>query len=178
MKLIPGEWRYFDDSLGIAFPWYTSTCLEWLNTFDFSDKAVFEFGCGFSTKWYRTKGAYVAGVDSEGMWLRMGDSVSIMCADTKEKYIGYIDECFNKKAGEDKRARYDFIIIDGDYRDDCTEPALRALKNGGFLIIDNYMQESFECDWTKTKELIKDMDQVLFKEPDHPSGWATLVVKK
>lgn len=167
MKLIPGEWRYVDDD-GTFLPWYTGPCLDWLKTLDLKGKWVFEYGVGDSTLWFKNQGAKVWGVDSNMDW---AITHGVRYATEKEHYT--------KCAHENKYFEmYNIIVIDGDFMDDCTWHALKSLKPGGFLIIDNFEQPSFECDWTKTKELIKDMDQVLFKEPDHPSGWATLVVKK
>jgi hypothetical protein len=165
MIRIENEWRYFDETLNMPYPWYTRTCLLWLEYLDLKEKWIWEYGAGDSTMWYRAKGAHAFGVDSDYEYHR---KYNVHWGDNQQRYVEIIKIV---------DILYDIIIIDGDYRDQCTEHALGKLKPGGYLIIDNFEQPSVEIDWTKTKELIKDMDQVLFKEPEH-KDWQTLVVKK
>ena len=37
------------DRDGNPLPWYTYPAIEYLRQFDYKDKKVFEFGCGFSS---------------------------------------------------------------------------------------------------------------------------------
>lgn len=161
--------RYHDGSNFL--PWYSSPCLEWLMTLDLQDRKVFEFGVGDSTTWYKSRGAITAGVDSNEKYVHQH------CAwhgDDEAHYlrsIGFISkECFD--------LLFDIVIIDGDYRDKCTEEALKYLKPGGYLIIDNWKQATVEPDWPITEKLIEGMEQTLYLEPNHWDKWGTLVVKK
>lgn len=171
MIKIKNEWAYFDETLNIRYPWYTSGCLNWLADQDLESKLVFEFGVGESTFWYRQRGAITLGVDSDSDW-----AYRTQCWHCKKinDYITSIDNIVNYV---NVGVLFDLVIIDGDYRDECTEIALDNLKSGGYLIIDNYMQPSVETDWIKTPELIKDMEVMTFKEPGHPD-WQTIVIKK
>jgi hypothetical protein len=129
MTRIPNEWRYFDDKLGIPYPWYTKPCLEFLETLDLRDTLIYEYGVGESTNWYEMNGAIVDGVDSNDEWVGCC-SIALYTKD-KEAYV--------TSACQDG-VLFDIIVIDGDWRDECTEYALMALKPGGLLIIDNYKQ--------------------------------------
>lgn len=159
--------RRIDPSNGLIMPWYTSPCLEWLVTLGLKGKRVFEYGVGDSTLWYRSKGAVVSGIDSNPEWIL---------------HVG-----LSNWAGGDKSYTssilthdilFDIAVIDGDYRDECTEYALKSLKPGGFLIIDNYKQASADLDhWPKTEKLIEGMEVTYFKEPEH-DDWVTIIVKK
>lgn len=164
MRLIENEWRYFDEVLNMPYPWYTKPCLEWLQCISMRGKKIWEYGAGDSTKWYRTSGAIVKGVDSNRNWQPKGIEFAIL----KEEYLQAI-------VG---KGPFDFIIIDGLYRDECTEYALKELKSGGYLIIDNWEQPSVEPnDWIRTKALIQGMEQVVYKEEMH-YDWKTLVVTR
>lgn len=159
------HWRTLDDN-GITMPWYTRPCLEWLDTIDLTGKKVFEFGCGDSTKWYKSRGAITYGVDHLSMWLPKAHGYTL--ADNTADYI----------RGIDWKTEYDFIIIDGLYRDDCTEDALKHLKGGGYLICDNFEQASADlANWPKTRELTKNLKGTFYKEPNHPD-WVTAVWQK
>lgn len=158
-------WVYFD-SKGVRMPWYTLPCLEWLDKLDLNGKFVFEYGLGHSTEWFISRGADCAGVESNQEWQRNG--MGFFYTEDKDRYISEI-------------ARYPnahIIVIDGIFRDDCTEYALKRLAKGGYLICDNFEQPSVQADWPKTRELTKDLPLTIYKQPDHTSGWHTAVWTK
>lgn len=131
-------------------PWYTRPCLEWLVTLPLKTMSVFEYGCGDSSLWYAVNSLVYWGVDSNPEWMFFPEHQ--MLETDKEKYIRAPFMAF------------DLIIIDGIYRDDCTEHALN-----------NFEQEDVEPHWPKTRELTKDLELIgMFKEPDHPH-WKTAV---
>lgn len=168
MRLIPGEWRYYDETLNMPYPWYTKPCLEWLTSIELEAMLIFEYGAGDSTKWYRSNGAHVNGVDSSEEWARKsGSECSFTTAKNEHAYTSAVKF----------QSMYDIIVVDGEYRDACTQYALRALRPGGYLIIDNYKQPSVQADWPLTEKLIEGMDVKYFKEPGHPD-WQTIVVTK
>lgn len=170
MIRIQDEWRYFDEVLKMPYPWYTSPCLHWLSGLDFKGKNVFEFGSGNSHLWYTLRGAAAYGVDSDTKYTIAGH---VSFALSMDNYVNAIYSCVT----QNKINKYDIVIIDGDYRDECTEHALRHLSPGGYLIIDNYKQQSVQADWPLTEKLIEDMNAKYFKEPGHPD-WQTIVVTK
>lgn len=157
--------RRIDPDNGLIMPWYTSPCLEWLKTLDLKGKRVFEYGVGDSTQWYKRIGAIVTGVDSNYMWASVANVNHFIHED---EYIGSMIVGM----------MYDVICIDGDFRDKCTEPALKHLKHGGFLIIDNWKQKSADLEhWPLTEKLIEGMPISIYKEPDH-EDWQTAVITK
>jgi len=166
MKLIEEEWRYFDETLDMPYPWYTRPALEIIEQWDLKGKLIFEYGAGDSTFWYRKKGAETYGVESDKKW-----------AD----YVGYtvmpLDKQDYIESSTYSKQKYDIIIIDGDYRDECTQYALQGLREGGFLIIDNYKQPSVQADWPLTERLIEGKTIALHKEPGH-EDWVTAIIIK
>jgi len=57
------------------------------------------------------------------------NNVRIVLARDKRSYVGAID-CFRDNS-------LDFVLIDGKYRDLCALKAIRKVKVGGLLIVDN-----------------------------------------
>lgn len=155
-------WVYFD-GIGVRMPWYTLPCLEWLDEMDLYGKYVFEYGLGHSTDWYNSRKAITFGVESNEQWGRNDAHYTI-----QEDRLNYTSSILNA------RPEFDIVVIDGVFRDDCTEYALKKLKKGGYLICDNFEQPSVQADWPKTRELTKDLPLTIYKQPDH-YDWQTAV---
>lgn len=166
--IYPKEHWLTDDEHGIQMPWYTRPCLEVIDKWDFKNKYVFEYGVGYSTIWYRSRGAYVWGVDSNQNWVDLAndDFPRIQLHQNAEDYVKFISRSINI---------FDIVIIDGSFRDDCTEYALQNLKPGGKLILDNWLQPEVEEFWPKTEALIEGLPIEVYKEPEHPH-WKTAIV--
>lgn len=159
--------RRIDPDNGLIMPWYTSPCLEWLITLDLKGKYVFEYGVGDSTYWFYNKGCKMYGVDSDHNY-----AVSRL-AYHESKRLPYLRTIYRTGLN-----MYDIVVIDGDFRDQCTMHALTCLKPDGYLIIDNYKQKSADLEhWPLTEKLIEGMPITIYKEPDH-EDWQTAVITK
>lgn len=176
------NWRYEDTESGLVAPWYTLPTLEWLKKQDVSKWIVFEFGCGYSTIWWRLNAHQVFSVDDNNSWaMAMG---ARWATDKKEYlhiekwYTTIADKIFYKitdrKKGEE--GLYDCIVIDGTWRLECLEVAHNFIATGGYIIIDNWGQEDFPYT-QEAEELLKGWDKQLFKQPNH-SKWITAVFKR
>lgn len=154
------------DNYGMQMPWYTRPALEVINHFDFINKTIFEYGCGYSTLWFRSRGAKVYGVDSDMKW---ADLAGVRFEPVKDWYL----ECINYL-----NVDLDIVCIDGDHRDECFDYALLNLKKNGIIIIDNYEQPSVEPnDWSETNAFIKKhgFKVEIYKEPTH-EDWNTAII--
>jgi hypothetical protein len=153
------------------FPYYTHNFLNELKNWDVKDWNVFEYGGGHSTLWWRKKSKSCVSVDTSKLWSK---NMNLIYEPNKENFImkpQIICEHNNEK--------FDCIIIDGEpveWRDDCTEIAIKSLKRNGILIIDNWLQNSIEHlkenDWTKSKSLLSKYESKVYKQEDH-SDWKT-----
>lgn len=155
---------YLDTKNNLVMPWYTIGCLEWLIALDLNKMSVFEYGCGRSSLWWQKESKYWNGVDDDKRWSNGGK----VTQDKKQ----YLESSLNYN--------YDIIIIDGIYRDECTEYALKCLNKDGYLIYDNWEQQSTETFgnyWNRTKELLKSFDCTVYKQPEHVD-WKTAVFCK
>lgn len=168
---VPNEWQYQDESLGgILFPWYVKPFLDELATWDLKDKTVFEYGMGASSLWWANKAGKVFGVDNNLEWF----SEVVAALKGKGNYEHIEDREDYCNAVSEWSELFDIIIIDGAYRDECVIPALNSLKEGGILVVDNWMQPSVEIASEENQELLLSMAHRVFKQPGHPD-WQTAI---
>ena len=119
---------------GSPIPWYTYPAIEYLDQIDFSGLKIFEYGCGQSSLYFADRGALVWSVDHDEDWYIdvksriLKNNKSLLLRKEKASYAGSITE-----SGE----RFDIIIIDGIWRNECIEVALPYLQTNGIILLDN-----------------------------------------
>ena len=104
------------DACGNKIPWYTYPAIEFLNTFDFSEKSVFEFGSGNSSTYWAKKAKDVISVEHDKEWFEkvnssLNNNQTLLLREDSEDYEKSILD-FNKK--------FDVVIIDGIRRLQCS----------------------------------------------------------
>ncbi|MFT6332809.1 MAG: hypothetical protein ACJAW3_001157 [Lentimonas sp.] len=141
----------FGNSLEAAFdknnkplPLYTYSAIEYLNSLDFSNKTIFEFGSGQSTLYWIEKGANVTSVENSAEWF---NKINILSGN-KAIYAKHQNEYVNSILEHDS---FDLIIIDGIFsRYLCSQNAIKKIKSNGLIILDH-------SDWyPNTAKLIKE----------------------
>lgn len=157
-------WQYIDES-NLIMPWYTLPCLEWLKKHDVSKWNVFEYGAGYSTIWWRANCNTVRSVEHSESWAKAMDAIFI--AD-KNNFIDSID---------DTSERFDCIIVDGKWREECVDFCITYVASGGYLIIDNWGQEDFPNIQYHESRVFKGWEKIIFAQPNH-SDWKTAVFKR
>ena len=137
---------------------YSYILSEWLNSINWTDSKVFEFGTGYSTIWWQNKNVNYHAVEDNKQWYDMiKDKTNIKHESNYNKYIESI---------YDYNYKFDVIVIDGVVRFDCIKPALNKIKDNGIIIFDN-------TDWHKnSKEKLDKSDLI----PIHFHGFKPLHV--
>lgn len=138
-------------------PMYTYPCYEYLNSIEWKNADVFEYGCGYSTIWWKGKNVNYIGVEDDEKWydLLKKNQPNIQLKKDLKEYVNLIYETGKK---------FDVIVIDGQGRFDCVKPALDCIKKDGMVILDN-------SDWhTNTKEQLDNSDLI----PIHFHGFKAL----
>ena len=139
-------------------PMYTYPCYEWLNSIDWNDSKVFEYGTGYSTIWWQNKNVDYYAVEDNKQWHDMiEDKTNIEYKPGHHKYIESIYKYDFK---------FDVIVIDGVVRFDCIKPALERIKDDGIIIFDN-------TDWHKSSKEQLDRSDLI---PIHFHGFKPLHV--
>lgn len=133
-----GQWesikrRMAIDAKGNPIPWYTYPAIEYLNSFDFSQCNVFEFGSGNSSLYWSSRSKSVFSVEDNKDWFEMVNNGKnsnhnlVYCAEESE----YVAALANQGR------KFDIIIIDGNHRLKCTSEAINALDSDGLILLDN-----------------------------------------
>ena len=56
------------DRDGNPIPWYTYPAIEYLSQFDYRDKKIFEFGCGYSSLFWAKQAKQVISIEDNQQW--------------------------------------------------------------------------------------------------------------
>jgi predicted O-methyltransferase YrrM len=115
-------------------PWICYDAIAELDRLLKPEMHVLEFGSGMSTLWFAERVASVISVDDSAEWIAFQEqgirdrgisNVTLVHAGSKAAYTRPADGPF------------DFILIDGLYRDTCAKEALSLIKPGGLVYLDN-----------------------------------------
>ena len=141
-----------------VMPMYTYPCYEWLNSIDWTNNKVFEYGTGYSTGWWQNKKVDYHAVENNKQWYDMiKNKTNIKYEPDYNKYIESI---------YDYNYKFDVIVIDGVVRFDCIKPALEKVKDDGMIIFDN-------SDWHKNSKEELDKSDLI---PIHFHGFKPIHV--
>ena len=91
----------------------------------------------------------------------MGHNVELKAIEDKDSYIKELE----------KYDEFDIIIIDGSYRSECAKVAVKKLKPGGMIVLDN-------ADWhVEAAKLLRESDLIQVDMtglgPINPYVWTT-----
>ncbi len=183
----PNEIQKVDPKCGLILPWYTFNCLDYLLTLEYKNWEVFEWGGGCSTIWYSFNCKQVDTLEHDDIWAKeivdylensrtANYSLQVIevppsanyDSPNKHEYLNYI-----YKLGK----KYDVIAIDGSYRDEAIPISIDCLKPGGYLIFDNFEQDTSGYACLPNKYLINDSNLKIFSQGDRPY-WKTAVWQK
>jgi hypothetical protein len=118
-------------------PLYTYPAIEYLASFDFTNKKIFEFGSGQSTLYWLESGADVVSVEHNQSWVdRLKTSLGkffkhqYIFANQQDLYVNSILAFPNNY--------FDLIIIDGTFnRFLCAKNVITKIRKDGLIILDN-----------------------------------------
>lgn len=119
---------------GVAIPWYTYPAIEYFSQWDVKGLDVFEYGSGNSSLFWAGRGACVWSVEHNPDWFAtMKKQLGVLQGlDLHENRHDYAQSIHGR--GEKK---YDIVIIDGVWRNECAAEAVVCIKEDGVIILDN-----------------------------------------
>ena len=140
------------DRDGNPIPWYTYPAIEYLAQFDYADKKVFEFGCGYSSAFWAERAQRVVSIEDKTEWLKKWQKEF----NYQNLDIRFRDECEEyENAIFSDNDKYDVIIVDGKRREQCTAAAVKALKDGGMIILDDSDRINTSQEYKKAVSTLK-----------------------
>jgi hypothetical protein len=165
------EWQKIAPN-GFVYPWFTHPFLDELETWELSTRTVLEFGAGRSTAWWRSKAKWVDSIEVDEAWARHAeaecrgaglDNGSIACANVSERAEDRDRFLAMIPAGR----RYDIVVVDGSWRDECLRWALQHFAEApGIVIADNWQQD-FVWISPSAETLMQPWPIHRFFQPDH-----------
>jgi len=122
------------DKNGNPIPWYTYPAIEYLSQFDYTNKKIFEYGCGYSSLFWACRAKTVTSIEDNIDWFNQwqikfqNDNINLKLRSEGPLYYNAINE---------NDLYYDVIIIDGKCRAECAQAAVQRLTSGGIIILDD-----------------------------------------
>jgi hypothetical protein len=181
------EWQIRSPKNGMVMCWWTHPILELIESWDWKDKNVLEFGCGRGTAWLRERSKWVDSIEADLEWAAQAEK------DCREYGLGngaiYAKQLPDGVQGTQieyfglipKNTKYDIVTIDGIYRTEAIEWAISHFEGReGLIIIDN-LDQDFVWISPKAMELIAPYEGEVFIQPNHTNhegkAWNTRYVK-
>ncbi len=133
-------------------PWYTYPAIEYLSQFDYSNKKVFEFGCGYSSLFWANQAQKVISVEDNATWFDKWSKEFILPnldILLREEGLGYEEAIFESKE------KFDIIVIDGKRRSQCAKVAIEALADDGMIILDDSDRINTSVEYEKAVACLK-----------------------
>ncbi len=145
------------DKNGQPLPWYTYPAIEYLSQFDYRDKKVFEFGCGYSSSFWAGRAKLVRSVEDNQEWFARwknefsANNLDILLREESPVYEGAINETSEV---------YDVIVIDGKRREKCAAVAVEKLVEGGVVILDDSDRVNTSREYVQAVEILREANLI------------------
>jgi hypothetical protein len=145
------------DKDGNPIPWYTYPAIEYLSQFDYSQKEIFEYGCGNSSMFWAERAKQVTSIEDNPKWFeKWQQEFSHAHLDIRWRDEG---EIYENAIFEDNK-KYDVIVVDGKRRAECAEAAIKGLAQGGMIILDDSDRINTSQEYVKAVNFLKDANLI------------------
>lgn len=130
------------DSDNKPIPWFTYSCIDFLQERLHKKHRIFEFGSGNSTRYFAERCAEITSVEHDQTWYESGlrnkpENANLLYCPLDR------DGEYCRAAAKSKHA-YDLIIVDGRDRVNCCKQSLPSLTSGGVMILDDSERENYQ----------------------------------
>ena len=150
------------------YPWLTRGAVEFLMEY-IPGKTVLEFGMGISTLWFAQRAEQIVSIEHNEDWY---DKTRIATKGFLNCTLIYAPLPYHNVCNQFTE-KFDFILVDGRGRVKCFKKALKVLKPGGVIMLDNSERKSYkEC--LKTGKFIHTYGPDYtgnFNYPDWRTSW-------
>ncbi len=145
------------DKEGNPLPWYTYPAIEYLSQFDYRNKKIFEYGCGYSSQFWAHRAAGVVSIEDNCEWFERWSN------EFKETNLAIRwrdeGEIYEQAIFEDSEL-YDVIVVDGKRRAECAAAAVKKLAPGGMIILDDSDRINTSEEYVKAVACLKEADLI------------------
>lgn len=130
------------DQKGEPLPWLSYPAIDFLKYYLPVDACVFEYGAGYSTNFYARNYQRVVSVEDNHEWYQKVQSsivglqnALVSLARNKEEFVNAIEKTETK---------FDLVVVDGSWRNECVLKGLEYLNENGILVIDDADRKEYE----------------------------------
>lgn len=130
------------DHEGNLIPWLNFGIVNFLDDRLKKDLTIYEYGSGFSTRYYAERTQQVTSVEHDKCWYEhvvkdMPDNVTLLyrAHDENGQYCSSVKE---------SEQAYDLIMVDGRDRVNCVKQAIHALTPRGVVMLDDSQREKYQ----------------------------------
>ena len=145
------------DKDGNPIPWYTYPAIEYISQFDYANRKVFEFGCGYSSPFWAERAQKVVSVEDNPIWFkRWKQEFKQPNLDIRWREEG---EIYEDAILEDEEL-YDVIVVDGKRRAECAAAAVQKMAPNGMIILDDSDRINTSQEYVKAVENLRKADLI------------------
>jgi hypothetical protein len=124
---------------GSALPWMNYAVIAFLEQRLNRDLSLFEYGSGFSTRFYAARVGRVTSVEHDRSWFEivskeLPGNVRLIYQELNDDYPRQV-----LASGE----KYDVVVVDGRERAQCAINACDALTEGGVIVFDDTKRNTY-----------------------------------
>jgi len=121
-------------------PWLTYSAIDFLKERMNNNLTILEFGSGNSTLFFAKRVKKVTSVEHDNTWFQniirkkiSNVKIKFVSSATAKDYLQPLDE----------DGKYDVIIIDGLYRNECIKASLKHLSEVGVIVLDDSERDDY-----------------------------------
>lgn len=123
-------------------PWWTRQAITWMDEHLKKDMRVFEWGAGASTPWLAARCARLTTIEHNWEYARLAAGALKEAGMDPVKY-NVTFRPLGASYYQCVDGEYDAMVIDGRMRVHCCQSAIRVLKSGGILLLDNAERKEY-----------------------------------
>jgi hypothetical protein len=123
-----------------AIPWFTYSAIDFLKERLNSNLNVLEFGSGNSTLFLAKRVKKVTALEHDDGWFQ--NILAKKTSNVEIKFVSSVEvKNYLQPLVEDEK--YDVIIIDGLFRNECIRASLKHLSEDGIIILDDSERDDY-----------------------------------
>lgn len=119
-----------------ATPWLGYRAIRHINSILNCESVVLEYGSGMSTLWFARRAGRVVSIETDGVWF---SKIREKLESARHGHVTYllseVDQVPHVESVED--SSFDLVLVDGLTRDQVMKAAIRKVKPGGYVYLDN-----------------------------------------
>jgi predicted O-methyltransferase YrrM len=160
-------------------PWVTHKAVLFLEHFMKANPNahILEFGSGSSTIWFAKKTAHLVSVEHSEKWFSIVDNILKTTPECFPVQLVLHERPYYTVCNDFPDEFFDLVLVDGRNRSGCIKYAIRILKRGGILMLDNaerpYYQKAIKLlkGWKEVSAKQVGLDSCGFTYPNWTTNW-------